>query len=106
MTDDEVLAALLPCPFCGGGGTDVRVTRLSPRMEGPGALIGVTIQHWCQGRNKAAQRTTTQAHGRDHADAIEAWNTRARPALDEITHKVDPVPTVEDAAAAFEDPRR
>jgi hypothetical protein len=50
-------------------------------MEGPGALIGVTIQHWCQGRDKPAQRCTVQAHGRDHADAIEAWNKRSPPAL-------------------------
>lgn len=35
------------CPFCGGGETRIDESHLSPTMKGPGALIAVTIRHWC-----------------------------------------------------------
>lgn len=69
---------LLPCPFCDGGETRMDETRGPPRMSGESQLIGVYIYHWCAGRNKGAQRLRIEAHGRDHADAIEAWNMRAK----------------------------
>lgn len=70
MTED-----LMPCPFCGAGSYDISESRLPPKMSGPGALISVTIRHWCDHKNGV--RRTISVTGRDREDAREQWNTRA-----------------------------
>ena len=69
--------ALMPCPFCGG--TDVRFDerRLSPTMKGPGALISVTLRHWCPTPEGQPHGLSVTKHGRDHESARAAWNARA-----------------------------
>ena len=67
--------ALKPCPFCGGGETVMSETHLPPRMSGPGALITVTVRHWC-GPLPGVVGSHTEFRGRDHASAIAAWNRR------------------------------
>lgn len=68
---------LEPCPFCGG--TDVRFdeSRLSPTMKGPGALISVTLRHWCPKLEGQPHGLSVTKRGRDHESARAAWNTRA-----------------------------
>lgn len=73
---DEVdMCQLLPCPFCGGGTTEMRMngqTWLGDRWSEP---ISVSVLHWCDplpGPSRMLERI-----GRDTAQAIERWNMRA-----------------------------
>ncbi|MFZ5783971.1 MAG: Lar family restriction alleviation protein [Pseudomonadota bacterium] len=71
---------LLPCPFCGGGTTDIEERRLNntPRMDGrPSAVISATVFHWCPVSAGQPSGLNVSMHGRDRASAIAAWNTRA-----------------------------
>jgi hypothetical protein len=74
--------AILPCPFCGDGQTDIQERPLNnaPRMDGkPSPIISATLRHWCP--TPAGQPTglNISMHGRDKASAIAAWNRRAAP---------------------------
>ena len=75
--EDRVLAQLLPCALCGAGETQARVHRLAPMMSGgPGALISVSIQHWCETPTGPGLRRSISSQGRDFDDAIRSWNER------------------------------
>ena len=76
MNKDEVLATLLPCPFCGKGETDVREYRLPPSMSGKSSLISVEINHWCPVMPGGLTRRSVSFAGREATDAIAAWNRR------------------------------
>ena len=69
---------LKPCPFCGGGNTEIVERPLSnqPRMDGkPSAIISVEVRHWCEPfKGLVANHLTFR--GRDMEAAIEAWNRR------------------------------
>lgn len=70
---------LLPCPFCGGGETDIKAYPLNnmPRMDGkPSAIISVEVRHWCE-RSDGVVASLAQFRGRDAESAIGAWNRRA-----------------------------
>jgi hypothetical protein len=67
---------LKPCPFCGRGEkTEIRVSRLSPTMRGPGAVISVAVSHWCE-RPLGVIAAYIEFRGRTEDDAIAAWNKR------------------------------
>jgi hypothetical protein len=70
VTDD-----LKPCPFCGGGETDIRESRLAPRMNGPGAVIAVEVAHWCN-RPPGVVAAHFSIRARTREDAVAAWNRR------------------------------
>ena len=76
MTEDEILSALKPCPFCGAGDIDVRIKARPPRMEGPGEVVAVYINHWCTVRSGATDLHLVVT-GRDAPSAISQWNARA-----------------------------
>lgn len=69
---------LYPCPFCGAGETAIHEQHLSPRMEGPGALIAVTIRHHCSPRIEGAVAEYREVRGRDHKSAEAAYNRRPK----------------------------
>lgn len=80
MADVEMVErepALLPCPFCGGTDTRIDERRLSPTMQGPGAVISATVKHWCPVPQGQPTGLNVSMHGRDRASAISAWNARA-----------------------------
>lgn len=77
MTDIDIAAVLKPCPFCGAGETRVDEAHLAPRMNQPGALISVTIRHWCERQPGAAHVQLIAFTGRDHEQARAAWDRRA-----------------------------
>lgn len=68
-------AEMKPCPFCGGE-AEISETHLPPTMSGPGALITVTVRHWCGPAAAGIVASHVEFRGRDHASAIAAWNTR------------------------------
>jgi chromosome condensin MukBEF complex kleisin-like MukF subunit len=72
MTDDN--SDLSPCPLCGGGETQVRTNYMPVKMGQKPEIIGVEINHWCDGLIRGAQRRSVHAHGRDRDDAIAAWD--------------------------------
>jgi hypothetical protein len=61
------------CPFCGGGETRLEEKHLSPRMDGPGALISVAVRHWCTPFPGAVQQFR-ECRGRDMDSAVGAYN--------------------------------
>lgn len=69
------LERLLPCPFCGGGETQIHDNgRVWTGMKW-GDPISVSIRHWCEepaGPNRMLERV-----GRDLEQAIERWNMRS-----------------------------
>jgi hypothetical protein len=77
MDDDLSPPGLLPCPFCGGGETRLSEAHLPPRMEGPGALISVTLRHWCENVAPGTVSATREVRGRDLASATAEWNRRS-----------------------------
>ena len=81
MTLDELRAQLSPCPFCGDDGQSFETTcvierRHSPYMSGPGALINVSIAHWCPRIDGGAHTNSRKVTGRDHETALKEWNRR------------------------------
>lgn len=75
MTEsDPDLRRLLPCPFCGGGTTEIRPNGqiwLGTRYSEP---LSVSVLHWCEevpGPSRVIERV-----GRDKEQAIERWNMR------------------------------
>ena len=77
MSNDN--SDLSPCPLCGGGETQVRTNYMPVKMGRKPEIIGVEINHWCDGLTRGAQRRSVHAHGRDRDDAIAAWNRRSAP---------------------------
>jgi hypothetical protein len=67
---------LKPCPFCGGGTTDIKENRLPPKMNGPGSIISVEIRHWCP-QTPGCIGGHISVRGRDMESAVNAWNRRA-----------------------------
>lgn len=67
---------LATCPFCPGGETRVDEKRLSPTMNGQGAIIAAELHHWCEKR-PGITRQHIVISGRERADAIAAWQTRS-----------------------------
>ena len=74
--EQKPVDGLLPCPFCGSGETEIRETRLPPTMKGPGAIVSVRLQHWCD-RPDGVVATGISFTGRERSNAIEQWNRRA-----------------------------
>ena len=60
---------LKPCRYCGAGETRIEQRNLPPKMSGPGAIISVTILHFC----KDARRTI-KVVGSDKPHAVSIWN--------------------------------
>lgn len=75
MSDD--MTNLSPCPFCGGGETRIDETKTRASLLEPYEVIAVYVRHWCGGFERGAQSATIQVRGRNHSDAIAAWNRRA-----------------------------
>lgn len=77
MTSDN--SDLSPCPFCGGGETRVYETKTRASVLEQYEVMGAYVQHWCGGFARGAQSATIQVRGRNHSDAIAAWNRRSVP---------------------------
>jgi hypothetical protein len=75
--DDMSERELEPCPFCSAGNTDIQERRLPPSMQGPGAIISVTVRHWCPVPPGQPSGLHVSMHGRDRESAIAAWNRRS-----------------------------
>lgn len=70
---------LAPCPFCGDAGEFREDEQhLAPRMSGPGALITVTLRHWCP-KLPGALQVYHEVRARDRATAVAQWNGRVDP---------------------------
>lgn len=68
--------ALLPCPFCGGGETEIREnTMWGGRSQ---VVLSVSIRHFCP-RELGQPTRAIERIGRDRESAIKAWNQRATP---------------------------
>jgi hypothetical protein len=68
--------ALLPCPFCGAGQTEMHESGkvwLGMRYSEP---TSVSVRHWCDAIVGQPSRMIERV-GRDEASAIKAWNMRA-----------------------------
>jgi hypothetical protein len=76
MTNENEMPELLPCPFCEAGETLAHENHYSPTMSGGiKEPISVEIRHWCS--QQSLPRLRIEVTGRDKAQAIAAWNTRA-----------------------------
>ena len=70
------MEALLPCPFCGAGDTQLHENgRVWSGMR-YSAPTSVSVRHWCTPVEGQPSRMIERV-GRDEASAIEAWNRRA-----------------------------
>ncbi len=66
--------ALLPCPFCGEGETEIREnTMWSGQSQ---VILSVSIRHFCP-RELGQPTRAIERIGRDRESAIKAWNQRA-----------------------------
>jgi hypothetical protein len=70
----EMSDELMPCLYCGAGETHVQERRLSPTMEGPGALVSVVIYHHCEPLK--AHTAMREIRARDHTSAVAEYNRR------------------------------
>ena len=70
---------LKPCPFCGGGTTEITENgRVWTGMKW-GEPSSVSVRHWCEEVPGQPSRMLERV-GRDHEAAIAAWNRRSQPA--------------------------
>lgn len=70
---------LKPCPFCGGGTTEITENgRVWTGMKW-GEPSSVSVRHWCEEVPGQPSRMLERV-GRDHEAAIAAWNRRDQPA--------------------------
>lgn len=80
---DEILTKepsphLDPCPFCGGGRTEIHPNgRVWAGMKW-GEPTSVSIRHWCEPVPGQPSRMIERI-GRDLDSAVQAWNQRAQP---------------------------
>lgn len=73
------LKRLLPCPFCGGGETQIQENgRIWTGMKW-GAPTSVSVWHWCE--ELAGPKRMLERVGRDLEQAIERWNMRSNAEL-------------------------
>ena len=70
--------ALLPCPFCGGGNTEIRENGRVWSGIGYTRPTSTSVFHHCTPSAGQPSRAIERV-GRDHASAIAAWNRRAEP---------------------------
>jgi hypothetical protein len=67
---------LLPCPFCGGGVTEVKENSVWAGGTRPSQIISVSVRHWCDPIEGQPSRMIERI-GRDRVSAISIWNMRA-----------------------------
>lgn len=80
MSENDAGPALLPCPFCGGGTTEVRRNHGTWRgVKGWGEDVSVEVRHWCPPVEGQPQRGGITFVGRDQASFVALWNRRAVP---------------------------
>lgn len=77
-TDTNKQAALLPCPFCGAGETQIVENGKVWSGMKYSEPTSVSVRHWCQKVEGQPSRMLERI-GKDHASAIAAWNQRAAP---------------------------
>lgn len=77
IESDKATGALLPCPFCGSGETEVKENFMWQGGHRPSSLISVEVLHWCGKTQGMLSRRNVIMAGWDRESAIAAWNYRA-----------------------------
>lgn len=68
------METLIACPFCGGEGSELRV---STHWTGQrNQIISATVTHWCK-REAGQPQSVIQVKGKTREDAVRKWNARA-----------------------------
>lgn len=67
---------LLPCPFCGGGQSEIRENGKVWSGMRYSEAVSVSVLHHCDKPEGQPHRVIERV-GRDMASAIAAWNMRA-----------------------------
>ncbi len=73
---EECDADLLPCPFCGGGETEVQEETYWTGMRS--AISSVSVRHWCP-RAEGQLQNLFDVKAKTREGAIAKWNTRHTP---------------------------
>jgi hypothetical protein len=71
MSDD----ALLPCPFCGAGDSEIHENGKQWTGMKYSEPTSVSVRHWCPPVEGQPSRMVERV-GRDRQSAIAAWNRR------------------------------
>lgn len=67
--------ALLPCPFCGGGETQLQDNTIWNGGLRPDTLVSVTLRHWCV-RAQGELPKYIEFREKTQDAVIAKWNTR------------------------------
>lgn len=85
---DELLAMLLPCPFCGTH-HDTRIDLNTMWTGRRSSVVSVEVKHWCVPVGGQPSRAIIRV-GRTLQDTINAWNQRVTPSsLGVETERID-----------------
>lgn len=76
MTEQDLLASLRPCPFCGKGELHLHTNKGVWSGTGYGTPVSVEVRHWCESLPGQPSRMIARV-GKDVESAIAAWNQRA-----------------------------
>lgn len=67
---------LKPCPFCGGGETNIHDNLGTWQGMKYGESISFEVRHWCSEIQGQPHSRMLSLVGRDKESAIKRWNTR------------------------------
>ena len=82
--------ALLPCPFCGAGTTQLHDNGREWMGQRYSEAVSVSVRHWCAPIEGQPSRMLERI-GKDRTSAIAAWNMRTAPDL------ADPIAKTEES---------
>lgn len=71
------MTELKPCPFCGGGDTELRPLRVWTGKQNK--ITSIELMHWCLNQNGVL---TVKFKAKTEEELIHTWNTRAATSCD------------------------